>query len=74
MKMAFRIECPKCYWGHSFSNDYINMGYLKGKCDHCGNIFFFKVQVMGVKIEICQDQPMDDAGPLPVNVLPEAKE
>ena len=57
MKMTFRLECPQCHWGHEFSNDYINMGYLKGKCAHCENEFYFKVTVMGVNIEISQNLP-----------------
>lgn len=70
MEITFRIECPKCHWGHEFLNSYINMGYLKGKCNHCGNIFFFKATIMGVSVEVSQDLPDG----VPCATLPEAKE
>jgi hypothetical protein len=57
MEISFRIECPKCHWGFEFQNFYINQGYLKGKCNHCRNEFFFKVTVMGFKINVSQKLP-----------------
>jgi hypothetical protein len=69
MKIGFRIECPQCHWGHSFKDSYVNEGFLKGKCEHCGNIFFFKVTVTGVNIEVCQALSENT----PCKTLPEAK-
>jgi len=59
MQTTFRIECPKCHWGHEFKDSYINMGFLKGKCSHCGNDFFFKVAVSGIQVDVLQDLPGD---------------
>jgi DNA-directed RNA polymerase subunit RPC12/RpoP len=70
MQIPIRIECPHCHWGHSFSSSYINQGYLKGKCDHCGEAIFFKVIITGFNIEINKELP---AG-VPCRTLPEAKE
>jgi hypothetical protein len=69
MQMTFRLECPKCHWGHEFRDSYINKGFLKGVCQHCGNTFFFKVTVMGVDVQVCQEPPKD----APWEALPEAK-
>jgi transposase-like protein len=68
MKVAFRIECPKCKWGHPFSNEYINQGFVKGKCNHCGNVFFFKISMTGFSVEVSQEYPN-----LPVKSLDEVK-
>ena len=68
--MTFRIECPRCHWGHEFRDSYINKGFLKGVCQHCGNIFFFKITVMGVDVQICQELPKEDT---PYETLPEAR-
>lgn len=54
MQVTFRIECPKCHWGHEFKDSYINMGYLKGKCQHCGNEFFWKIDVTGINVDVVQ--------------------
>jgi hypothetical protein len=70
MQISFRIECPHCHWGHIFKDSYINMGYLKGKCEHCGEAFFFKITVTGVDVEINRELPQG----LPCVTLPEAKE
>jgi hypothetical protein len=66
--MTFRIECPKCHWGHEFRDSYINKGFLKGACDHCENVFFFKVSVTGVDVQVCQELPNDT----PYEILLEA--
>jgi hypothetical protein len=50
-------------------DDYVNEGFLKGKCQHCGNVFFFKVTVMGVTVEVSQDLPEG----VPCRTLPEVK-
>jgi len=57
MQLTFRIECPECNWGHKFRDAYVNEGWLKGKCHHCGNIFFWKIKVTGVQIEVDQNLP-----------------
>jgi hypothetical protein len=69
MKITFRIECPQCHWGHDLRDDYVNEGFLKGKCQHCGNVFFFKVAVMGMTVEVSQELPKG----VPCRTLPEAK-
>lgn len=69
MQMTFRIECPKCHWGHEFKDQYINMGFLKGRCDHCKNDFFFKVAVSGVQVDVLQDLSEG----VPCQTLDEAK-
>ena len=55
MELIFRIDCPKCNWGHEVKNSYINRGFVKGKCAHCGNPFFFKLKVMGVNLQVEQE-------------------
>ena len=57
--MTFRIECPKCHWGYEFKDSFINKGFLKGKCQHCENEFFFKITVTGVNVEVTQELPED---------------
>ncbi len=69
MQMTFRVDCPKCNWGHIFKDSYINQGFLQGKCDHCGNKFYFKITVMGVQVEVEQGLPEDS----PCTTLPEAR-
>jgi hypothetical protein len=70
MQATFRIECPKCLWGHEFKDSYINMGFLKGKCQHCGNEFFFKITVAGVNVEVSQELPEG----VPCATLPEVED
>jgi hypothetical protein len=70
MQISFRIECPHCHWGHIFKDSYINQGYLKGKCEHCGEPFFFKITVTGVSVETSKELPQG----IPCATLPEAKE
>jgi hypothetical protein len=67
--MTFRIECPQCHWGHEFKDSYINDGFLKGKCAHCGNEFFFKITVSGIQIDVSQTFPEG----IPCKTLDEAK-
>jgi hypothetical protein len=69
MQMAFRMDCPKCHWGHDVRASYINQGFLYGKCQHCGNKFYFKINVTGVNIEIEQELPEGQ----PCTTLEEAK-
>jgi hypothetical protein len=45
------------------------MGFLRGKCSHCGNEFFFKVTLSGVQVDILQDLPEG----VPCMTLDEAK-
>jgi hypothetical protein len=33
------------------------MGFLKGKCDHCGNVFFFKITITGINVDVLQEIP-----------------
>ena len=70
MQIPFRIECPHCHWGHTFKDSYINQGYLKGKCEHCGELFFIKITVTGVNVEISKELPAN----IPCATLPEAKD
>ena len=58
MMLSFRIECPKCQWGHPFKDRYINNGFLIGKCSHCGNKFYFKITVTGVDVKVQQENPV----------------
>jgi hypothetical protein len=69
MIIPIRIECPHCHWGHLFNNSYINQGQLKGKCNHCEKIFFFKVTIMGFSVETNKELPDD----VPCMTLLEAK-
>ena len=69
MTTAVRIECPKCRWGFKYKDSHINQGFLKAKCKHCSNLFFFKITLTGVNVEVFQDKP--DA---PVHTLKEAKQ
>jgi len=55
VKLSFRVECPKCRWGYGPKPGDINEGYLKATCGHCQNVFFFKVAVNEVKVEVCQE-------------------
>ena len=57
MQMTFRIECPNCNWGHEFKNSYINQGYLKTRCQHCKELFFFKIIVGNVHIDVTHLPP-----------------
>lgn len=51
MKIAFRLECPHCNWGHEWSNNYVNMGWLELYCSHCGKHFFTKISIPAVNVE-----------------------
>ncbi len=51
MKISFRIECPYCHWGHIWSDNFVNMGWLGLKCAHCESDFFTKIEVTGVSIQ-----------------------
>ena len=55
--LNFRLECPKCKWGHEFRDSYVNQGWIKLHCTHCENEFWTKIAVTGIKIEIEQDLP-----------------
>ena len=68
MQILFRMECPECHWGHEVKNNYINQGFLKGKCRHCGNIFYFKVNITGINVLVKQDLPKGQ----PCKILKEA--
>ena len=57
MMLTFRIECPKCGWGHEFRDSYINRGWLELCCSHCENEFFAKVTVSGVNVDVQQKLP-----------------
>ena len=70
MNLAFRMDCPKCKWGYAPLNSHINQGFLKGKCTHCENKFFFKITVTGINMEVEQELPEGQ----PCKTLPEAKE
>ena len=55
--LNFRIECPKCKWGHPFHDSYVNQGWLKLECAHCENQFFTKIAVTGISVAIEQELP-----------------
>lgn len=57
MMFTFRIECPKCKWGHEFRDSYVNQGWLKLCCSHCDNEFFTKITVSGVNVDTRQELP-----------------
>ena len=57
MKLVFRIECPYCHWGIEFKNSYINQGWVRVKCDHCGEQSYTKIAVTGIKIETEKELP-----------------
>jgi transcription elongation factor Elf1 len=69
MNLLFRIECPHCHWGHTWSDTYINQGWLTLSCTHCGENFHTKVTVTGVNVEIAKDLPEG----VPCMTLPEAR-
>ena len=69
MKILFRIECPLCKWGHEWRDDYVNMGWLKLRCAHCGEEFYVKVTIPSVDISISKKLPKD----VPCFTMPEAK-
>jgi hypothetical protein len=57
MKINFRVECPHCKWGRSIQAGHINQGYLKGRCVHCDEIFYFKITVKGIEVDFCKELP-----------------
>ena len=57
MKILFRLECPFCHWGHEWRDDYVNMGWLKLQCAHCGEKFFTKIAIPSVKVSTCKSLP-----------------
>lgn len=57
VKIAFRVDCPKCRWGFPMRQADINVGYLVAKCEHCENIFYYRIIVSGIEIIIHQDLP-----------------
>jgi len=57
MKINFRVECPHCKWGKSVHAAHINQGYLKGRCQHCDEIFYFKITVKGIEVEYHKKLP-----------------
>lgn len=57
MKMTFRLECPRCQWGQTFRDSYINMGWLELECSHCGKTYFTKIAVTGVSVVTSIDKP-----------------
>lgn len=54
-KLLFRIECPHCGWGYKWNDDYINAGWIKLTCKHCGKTFHTKITVTGININIKKD-------------------
>jgi len=59
MKITFRLECPWCNWGVAWSDNFVNMGWIKLKCSHCDKDFFTKIAITGVKIETEKELPED---------------
>jgi DNA-directed RNA polymerase subunit RPC12/RpoP len=59
VKISFRIECPYCNWGHNWSNNYVNQGWLALECFHCGKQFYNKITITGVNIETTKELPVD---------------
>lgn len=57
MKIAFRIECPHCRWGHEWHDDYVNQGWLQMRCGHCGETFVARIDIPTVNIEINKELP-----------------
>jgi hypothetical protein len=57
MKIAFRLECPSCKWGHEWRQEYVNMGWLELYCSHCDKNFFAKISIPTVNVETAVDLP-----------------
>jgi hypothetical protein len=38
---------------------FINQGFLRGKCAHCDESFFFKLTVKGIEVEYHKELPLD---------------
>lgn len=57
MKIAFRLECPACHWGHEWRDDYVNQGWLELVCSHCEKSFFVKITIPSIAVEVCLDRP-----------------
>jgi hypothetical protein len=57
MKIAFRIECPHCHWGSPWSDNYVNMGWVKLRCGHCDEEFYTKITINNVDIAISKELP-----------------
>jgi ribosomal protein L33 len=70
MKITFRLECSRCGWGHEWSDNYVNMGWLVMRCSHCEEKFYTKIDVTGVSINSQTELPEGQ----PCTTLQEAKE
>jgi len=57
MKIAFRLECPHCKWGHEWRDQYVNQGWIKLECGHCEKEFFAKIHIPVVQVETSATTP-----------------
>ena len=68
MQMSFRIECPKCNWGHKWQNSIINQGWIKLHCVHCESDFLCKVTIPTVITEVKEVLPESKHGVYQKNI------
>ena len=69
MKIAFRLECPFCKWGHEWRDEYVNMGWVSLICFHCGKKFYSKISIPSIDVSIEQFLPSG----VPCQATPEVK-
>ncbi len=57
MKLAFRIECPRCHYGYEWRDAYVNQGWLELRCNHCDEMFYTKINIPTVSVETSAERP-----------------
>ena len=53
--ISIQIECPHCHRG--YAEQISSTGWLRGPCRHCGQVFFSRITIAGIKVETATELP-----------------